>query len=282
MSRLTARAFAGVVACVVLLATGCVQTPVVGAGTHTGSESAALGLVNLWRVSGVAEEEVDTWLRLDAGSFQLWRDCGMIDGAWRTTETLFLASTYGAIEDCVVGGTVPRVEWLEAVTGYRAAGAGWVLTDANGAVVATLAVDGAPEPIPTAATFYAEPPVITDSVRELMRKPAPLPAEMSPVTAATLAGKWIPLGYVVPTDPHVVFAEDGTWSGSDGCNAGEGRWVADNAGALLATTGPMTQIGCEGAPVPAWLAGVYLAGLDGERLSLLDADGSEIGWLERE
>ena len=297
MSRHTARAFAGVMALAVLLATGCTQPPgdpggrysdappPVGAGT--GPESAALGLVNLWRVSGVPEEEVDTWLRLDAGSFQLWRDCGMIDGSWGATETLFLASIYGASGDCVAQERIPKVEWLGAVTGYRSAGAGWELTDAGGGVVATLTIDGAPEPIPTAATLYTEPPEITDSVRELMRKPVPLPTELDPVTAATLAGKWTPVDFAPSpdpsrsTDPHALFAEDGTWSGSDGCNAAEGHWAVDTAGALLATVGPMTQIGCEGAPVPTWVATSRLAGFDGELLSLLDLDGSEIARLER-
>ena len=297
MSRHTARAFAGVMALAALFATGCTQPPgdpggrnsdappPVGAGT--GPESSALGLVNLWRVSGVPEEEVDTWLRLDAGSFQLWRDCGMIDGSWGATETLFLASIYGASGDCVAQERIPKVEWLGAVTGYRSADAGWELTDAGGGVVATLTVDGAPDPIPTAATLYTEPPEITDSVRELMRKPVPLPTELDPVTAATLVGKWTPVDFVPSpdpsrsTDPHALFAGDGTWSGSDGCNAAEGRWAVDPAGALLATVGPMTQIGCEGAPVPTWVAIARLAGFDGELLSLLDLDGSEIARLER-
>ena len=296
MSRHSARAFAGVMAVVVLLATGCAQPPgdrdgrnsdvPPPAGAGTGSESAALGLVNLWRVSGVPDEEVDTWLRLDAGSFQLWRDCGMIDGSWGATETRFLASIYGASEACVAQETIPEVEWLDAVTGYRAASVGWALTDAGGGVVATLSIDGAPDPIPTAATFYAEPPLITDSMRELMRKPAPLPTELDPVTAAALVGKWTPVDFVaVPdpsrsTDPRVLFAQDGTWTGSDGCNAAEGRWAVD-AGALLATVGPMTDIGCEGAPVPTWVATARLAGFDGELLSLLDVDGSEVARLER-
>ena len=189
--RWLSRSLACAMAFVVLLVTGCAQSPSdreapnpdfpSRAGADTGGgESAALGLVNLWRVSGVAEEQADTWLRLDAGEFQLWRDCGMIQGAWQATETRFLASVHGASGDCVVDGTVPRAEWLDAVTGYRAAGAGWELTDVSDAVVATLAVDGAPEPIPTAATFYAEPPVITDNTRQLMRQAGAAPARVEP------------------------------------------------------------------------------------------------------
>ena len=93
---------------------------------------------------------------------------------------------------------------------------------------------------------------------------------------AELAGKWIPVGDAASTDPHVVFGDDGTWSGSDGCNGAQGRWAVDDAGAFLATAGAMTLIGCEGAPVPTWVASARSAGLDGAFLLLLDVDGTEI------
>ena len=53
------------------------------AGPGAGGVSPALGLVNLWRVAGAEGEDADTWLRLDAQEFQLWRDCGMITGSWK-------------------------------------------------------------------------------------------------------------------------------------------------------------------------------------------------------
>ncbi|WP_166784010.1 META domain-containing protein [Cryobacterium suzukii] len=247
-----------------------------------GAESAAIGLVNIWRVSGAADEKPDTWLRLEAPAFQLWRDCGMIDGSWRATESLFLASTYGASGECVTGATLPRVAWLESVTGYRAAGASWELTDANGAVVATLTIDGNPDAIPTAAEFYTQPPVITAAMRETLRQPASLPPEFTPASSDDLVGRWVPVSPSGTSDSHVFFAADGTWTGSDGCNGGQGRWAADGHGALLSTAGASTLIACEGAAVPYWVAQARLTSVDDGVLRLLDAAGAELGQLKRD
>ncbi|SDL02197.1 hypothetical protein SAMN05216282_1234 [Cryobacterium psychrotolerans] len=292
MRRRLGRGVAGLVAVLALVLTACAQSPSgegnrnpnspLVAGPGTGAKSTAIGLVNLWRVSGAEGEETDTWLRLDVPEFQLWRDCGMIEGSWRATERLFLASTYGASGECVTGETMPRVAWLESVTGYRAAGDGWELNDANGAVVATLTLDGGPDPIPTAAKFYTEPPVITETMRKELRQPAPLPAGVTPATPENLSGRWVPVANSAKTDPHVIFKPAGTWTGSDGCNGGQGRWAADGEGTLLATSGASTLIGCEGAPVPSWVAQARLAVIDNGALRLLDAGGSELGRLERD
>ncbi|WP_158251109.1 META domain-containing protein [Cryobacterium sp. Y11] len=206
----------------------------------------------------------------------------MIDGSWRASETLFLASTYAASGECVTGATLPRVAWLESVTGYRAAGAGWELTDANGAVVATLTIDGNPEAIPTAAELYTQPPVITAAMRETLRQPVSLAPELTPATSDDLVGRWVPVSASSTTDPHVLFAADGTWAGSDGCNGGQGRWAVDGQGALLATAGASTLMACEGAPVPSWVAQARLASLDDGVLRLLDAGGAELGQLKRD
>lgn len=116
-------------------------------GVPADGESEAIGLVNLWRVSGAAGEEDPVWLRLDAGEFQLWRDCGMIMGSWRASDTLFLASPFGGMGDCV-STTMPEVGWLEKAAGFEIAPEGFDLVDAAGVVVASLSIDGAPEPIP--------------------------------------------------------------------------------------------------------------------------------------
>ncbi len=276
----------------VLVLTACAQVPggqvdpssdsPLPASPHAGAESAAIGLVNIWRVSGAEGETTDTWLRLDAPEFQLWRDCGMIQGSWGASESLFLASTDAASGECVTGATLPRVAWLESVTGYRAQGAGWELNDANGAVVATLTIDGKPDAIPTAAEFYTEPPVITDAMREELRQPAALPEGSSPATPENLVGRWLPVAISGATDPHVLFAADGTWTGSDGCNGGQGRWGADGAGGLLTTSGASTLMACDGAPVPFWVAEARLASVDGGVLRLLDAGGSELGELKHD
>lgn len=255
------------------------DTPPV-AGPGASGESQALGLVGLWRVSGASGEQPDTWLRLDAVEFQLWRDCGMIMGSWTAGEEAFIASPYGASGECADGG-LPTVAWLESATAYERAGDGWQLTDAAGAVVASLAVDGAPEPIETAADFYAQPPEVTDETREAFRRIAPLPAGIEAATAESLAGRWVPIAFTGATDPHVDFAADGSWEGSDGCNGAAGRWSSGLAGEFLATSGPSTLMACEGAPVPAWIGGARIAGFDGDQLLLFDREGVEIGRLVR-
>ncbi|MHA6694193.1 META domain-containing protein [Homoserinimonas sp. A520] len=243
-------------------------------------ESAALGLVNLWRVTGAEGEREATWLRLDANEFQLWRDCGMINGSWAATDSIFLGEAWGAMGDCATDG-MPVVEWLNQVVGFTATPGGYDLLAADGSVVASLSIDGAPEPIPTAAEFFAEPPEVTDEVRAQFAAPAPLPGELEPATADALDGKWVPVD-TTPTDPHVVFNAGGTWTGSDGCNGGGGRWAVDGDGGFLATSGPSTLMFCEGAPVPAWVAQASAAGMDTDgHLHLFDASGTALGSLTR-
>ena len=252
--------------------------PMVGPGGE--GESAALGLVNLWRVGGAPGETPETWLRFDAQEFQLWRDCGMVNGSWRATETLFLGSVWGASGDCAVDG-LPVVDWLDFVTGFTPTAAGYDLTAADGSTVASLAIDGAPEPIPTAAKFYTEPPEITDEVRSHFAAASALPAALPVATPEQLEAKWVPVAYAVSTDPHVTFNADGTWTGSDGCNGGGGRWALGQDGEFLATSGMSTLIACEGAPVPSWVAQASTAAINSDGwLLLFDAAGAEAGRLK--
>lgn len=251
------------------------------AGTPVEGESAALGLVNLWRVSGAAGESDSTWLRFDAQEFQLWRDCGMITGSWRATDSLFLAGVNGASGECATDA-MPTVDWLDEVTGFVETAEGYDLVSGSGTAVASLTLDGAPEPIPTAAESFTQPPEVTDEVRAQFRAAAALPGELVPATADTLAGKWVPVAYSVSTDPQAVFSADGTWTGSDGCNGGGGRWAVGESGEFLATSGPSTLIYCEGAPVPSWVAQATSAGVNADDwLLLFDASGAEIGRLSR-
>ena len=246
---------------------------------ETPDESRAIELVGLWRVSGAAGESDETWLRLEAGQFQLWRDCGMITGSWNAGERAFLAAVNGASGECV-GSAPPEVAWLDSVTAYEPTETGWRLTDESGAVMASLAIDGAPEPIDTADTSYAEPPVIDDAVRAAFRPAAPLPEPLEPATAAELHGRWIPIDGPAATEAQVQFRESGTWGGSDGCNSSGGRWAVEGDGEFFATSGPSTLIGCDNVPVPEWVAFARLAGFDGTELVLLDVSGAELGRLE--
>jgi hypothetical protein len=291
MKRSTVPALAASALAALILLTGCAGQPGGPSGPNPDAppmmgvpadgESEAIGLVNLWRVTGAVGEEDPAWLRLDAGEFQLWRSCGMIVGSWRASDTLFLAAPFGGMGDCV-STTMPVIGWLERASGFEITPDGYDLVDAAGTVVASLSIDGAPEPIPTAAEFYAQPPEITPQVHEYFQAAAALPAGLTSVTDVALEGKWVPVAYAVSTDPHVLFEADGTWTGSDGCNGGQGRWAVGAAGEFLATSGPSTLIGCEGAPVPSWVAQATSAGINADGwLLLFDAAGTEVGRLER-
>lgn len=250
--------------------------PGLSRGDVTGVRSDPVGLVGMWRVSGVASEGPDTWLRLDAGQYLLWGDCGAyVEGGWEAAGRAFVASDpYGAAAAYAVDG-IPEVPWLREVVAYEPDGDGWRLLDADGDAVAGLRVDGAPTPIPEAAEHLARAPEVTDAVRAALEAPAGLPDGLRPAVAQDLVGRWEPPGSFT-TDPHVVFHDDGTWSGSDGCNGGGGAWALDDGGRLLATAGLQTLMACDGAGVPGAVGAAARAALDGGRLVLLDADGTEL------
>ncbi len=269
----------------ILLLAGCASEPPIDdlppAEPPLFGESAAIDLVNLWRVTDAAGEADETWLRLDAHEFQLWRDCGVVAGSWAATDTLFLGGVWGAMGGNCAADGIPTVDWLDEVTGYAKTASGYELLAADGSIVASLSIDGAPEPIPTMAEYFAEPPELTEEVYSHFRSPVPLGADFEPATTDALAGRWVPVEDS-PTDPHVEFSADGTWLGSDGCNGGSGRWAVSDSGEFLATSGPSTLMWCEGAPVPSWVAQASAAGFDADGLlHLFDASGAELGVLTR-
>lgn len=237
-----------------------------------------IDLINLWRVTDAAGESEDTWLRIDTHQFQLWRGDTLIFGDWDATDRVFLAHPYGASGP----GVDMTIQWLaEPVALHRDHG-GWELVDESGRTVATLTLDGAPEPIPTAADFFAEPPVVNDETREALQPPRPLPAGLTPATPEAIAGRWVPASAAFTTDPHIALEPDGTWTGSDGCNLSGGVWAVTHAARLLATFGGSTQVGCPGELVPSWLSEAARAGFDGDVLVLVSRDGTELGRLRRD
>jgi len=97
----------------------------------------------------------------------------------------------------------------------------------------------------------------------------------APLEEDSVATTW---GSEEEGQPHITFADDGSVSGSDGCNQLAGNWslsdetiVTDN----LATT----MKACEG--VDAWLSGFATAVIEGDRLIVSGPDGEQIGVLER-
>ncbi|PYG01959.1 hypothetical protein SAMN05216184_101424 [Georgenia satyanarayanai] len=259
------------------VASGCVSGPERPIAPEDAADPAEL--VGLWRVRGAGEPR-DTWLRMEAGAFQLWRGAGFDDGGWDASRSTIVATAWGHVgEDHGAGAR--DADWLLGAHTYRVTEDGWQLLDDDGDPVATMTVDGAPQPIASASDVFAAALEVGEEEREALRAPQPLPEELSPATAGRLTGRWGPAEGTYETDPHVVLHDDGSWAGSDGCNGVWGDWALADAGWLLSTGGPSTAIGCDGAPVGSWVAGAALAGLDGDVLVLLDRDATELGRLER-
>lgn len=142
-------------------------------------------------------------------------------------------------------------------------------------------MDGAPKPIDTVDDPYAKPPVVTEAVRQAFQPPKAVPAKMTPATSATVTGTWVPATGAMATNPHATFAADGSWTGTDGCNGGGGRWAIDAGGRFLTTASSSTAIGCDGAPIPAMVTATTRMAFDGATLVLLGRDGHEEGRLAR-
>jgi hypothetical protein len=255
------------------------STPVPPNTSAPSEESDAIGLVGMWRVDAPQESD-PTWLRLDAGAFELWRDCGVLSGSWQAAESIFIADVNGALDECVENGALPTVDWLQQAAGYHATAGGWELLDRAGDVAATLTVDGTPPPNPNVIDSMREAPEITEKTREHFVRAAPLPSMLEPATAETVIGRWLPIGQGEGTEAFIEFTADGRYSASDGCNGSQGRWAAGPDGEWLATAGPTTLIACDGAPTAFWAATARHAGFDGSDLVFVDVAGAELGRLQ--
>ena len=80
---------------------------------------------------------------------------------------------------------------------------------------------------------------------------------------------------------EVELRADGSYQGSDGCNASMGRWVSGPDGAVLATSGAMTLVGCHNLYVTGYLVDAHAAGFVDGVLVLVADDGTETGRLRR-
>jgi len=113
-------------------------------------------------------------------------------------------------------------------------------------------------------------------------------AEGSGVDAMTapspedLVGRWVTgVSYDSPEVPFLLIADDGTWTGSDGCNGVQGEWSIDDEGALSVEAGPSTLIACDGVALPSIFAASAMASIDGGRLRLFDDEGATTVKLAR-
>ncbi|WP_433346337.1 META domain-containing protein [Micromonospora sp. CA-111912] len=285
---------AAMVACGVLL-TGCDGQTGPGAAdlgpgpaaNESSGPSVPEGLIGSWTIADLADPGVGTILRLaDHELYLVGSRCGILHGSWRADpDGNFLAevnSTVSAADegtpDCKrVSQDTPG--WLRRVTTYRIDGSGQpVLLDNLAQPVARLLPGATPTAGPGMAASLLEPPTVTDEARRALAPAAALPPTLNPADQHRLTGRWTPT--VGHREAYLEFTADGEWRGSDGCNRGGGRWITATGGTLLATTGPVTAINCpDHVPVWSWLGATRRAGLDGEVLVLLDAQGREAGRL---
>ena len=97
-----------------------------------------------------------------------------------------------------------------------------------------------------------------------------------------LVGRWVTgVSYDAPDVPFLLIAEDGSWTGSDGCNGAQGEWSIDQTGALTVSAGPSTLIACDGVALPMIFSEAAMASIDGGRLRLFDEEGATIVKLAR-
>ncbi|MFT0139767.1 META domain-containing protein [Alcanivoracaceae bacterium MT1] len=79
-------------------------------------------------------------------------------------------------------------------------------------------------------------------------------------------------------EPRLEFADDGTYSGSDGCNGLRGDYTVDGDTIVL-EPGISTLKDCK--DVDDWLRNATSVQIDGDTLTAFAEDGSEIGTLSR-
>jgi len=79
-------------------------------------------------------------------------------------------------------------------------------------------------------------------------------------------------------EPFLKFADDGTYSGSDGCN-GLGGTYEVGEDELILKPGFSTLMACP--DIDTWVRGAKSVKLDGDALVVFDKSGSEIGTLAR-
>lgn len=94
-------------------------------------------------------------------------------------------------------------------------------------------------------------------------------------SATDVEGTW---GSTASASPNLTFSEDGTVTGTDGCNQLTGSWDADGDVVQLSDIAS-TMMYCEG--VDTWLSEASQVVADGTTLTVSDTTGATIGTLER-
>lgn len=95
-------------------------------------------------------------------------------------------------------------------------------------------------------------------------------------SAVSITGVWGQAD--APGEPSLQFQEDGSYSGTDGCNRLMGSWTLDGDTVDLGEMAS-TMMYCE--DVDDWLNQGVTATIDGDTLVVRGAGGTEIGTLDR-
>lgn len=98
----------------------------------------------------------------------------------------------------------------------------------------------------------------------------------SSTDSASAAGTW---GVDAPGQPQLVLADDGTLSGTDGCNRLTGSWKQGGDRVELYPLAS-TMMFCEG--VDTWLVMATDLEMEDQVVHVFDAEGTELGTLERQ
>jgi len=254
-------------------------------GVHDPLSAAAIGrsaldLVGRWTVTG-PDVPPGTSLYV-ADSMSVFLGCGVLDADWAADgpEGLFVASSSSGDDACFPADGLPALPWLTGASRFDVQAVDRVLTGADGTVLARLSPGPRVTPGPNRTDVYAAPPTATPTLQARTAEPAPLPDSEAAPTLEQLSGRWIPVGKQ-DANTFLDFAADGTYSGSDGCNSTGGRYALGRRGRLLATTGPTTAVGCDGAPVNVWMSDAARFGLQSGELVLHNTEGHVVGRLTR-
>ena len=268
---------------VLLAVAGCAST---GPQLTVAAAPDPASLVGWWRVDGTEQVVLIDPAGLEIQDPELTTGGGLtLTGAWRadpdgrllaTVDTVFGPAfdvAPGSMSD-VVADHAP--EWVDAAVAFRVDGDQRMLLGADGAEVARLVPHE-----PVAGSGVVDPGrQPTDAERRGFGPAAPLTDGLRPAEPADLVGRWVPDG------PHSAayfeLAEDGTWTGSDGCNGTGGAWLA-TGGAFLATKSAVsTLMACpDMLDVGSAVGGARRVAFDGTALVLQDADGRTSGPWQR-
>jgi heat shock protein HslJ len=80
-------------------------------------------------------------------------------------------------------------------------------------------------------------------------------------------------------EPSLTLDEDGSLTGTDGCNQLSGEWRLEDDDLVYFDAVASTRMAC--ADVDTWLEGLSQATISGSTMTISGSDGAEIGQLER-